>query len=132
MSINSKGDLKTAIQQLEQRKQFEKESLIAGINDFRESIKPVNILKNSLHQITAEPTLGKKILAAGAAIGAGIVTKKILRNSSKHAIRNIAGAALKSIAAAAFARSGDKIKGAVKNIFQRFSNRKVAKEKNIS
>ena len=128
MSINSKDELKTAIRQLEQRKVFEKESLIAGINDFRESIKPVNILKNSLHQISAEPSLGKKILAAGAAIGAGIVTKKILRHSSKKVIGNLAGTALKSIAAAVIAKSGEKFKGAVKNIFQKFSNRNASKK----
>jgi hypothetical protein len=93
-NINSAAELKLAISE----KQFElavqgellKEELFATF----ESLKPVNIIKNSLNEITSSPYLMENMLSAVVGLVGGYVSKKITIGTSHNIFRKIMGTAL--------------------------------------
>lgn len=122
MVINTQADLKVAILKLEEEKIRQKENLVLEVNRLKENLKPINLLKNSLQQVT-EPGVGKKILGVSALIGASVLSKKLAKISSRKIAGNLLGAVIKTAATGIAIKSGQTIKKGIGNIFRKLSRK---------
>jgi len=93
-NITCAAELKLAIseKQFEQEVQGEllKEEFLNAVN----SLKPVNIIKSTLSEITSSPYLIENMLGAVVGLVGGFVSKKIVLGTSHNIFRKLMGTAL--------------------------------------
>lgn len=94
-----------------------------------ESIKPINILKNTLHDVVTSPELKNLLLNNVIGLGSGYVSKKIISGISRHPLVNLVGSLLQMAVSANVAEHPDGIKTAGKNIFKFLFTKKNNREK---
>src|SRR6266542_6028153 len=93
-TISSAVSLRNAIQLLEA------EQVASGIilkEQFLltyESLKPVNILKNTLKEVATTPLLINNIIGTTVGLATGYLTKKVVIGASGNIFRNLLGAVL--------------------------------------
>lgn len=109
-NIKSLADLKTAILKLEEKEALEKEHLIANFNSFKESMKPMNLIKDGFNKITSQPGIVGSIFKTSLGLGAGLITKNLFWGKSRSVFKRIAGTAVKLGITGVVARNTDKIK----------------------
>lgn len=73
MDINNAVELKQAIALLEKNVDFKKRALIDQYHTTYESLKPANLIKNSVRKFAAKPGIVNKIVG----VGAGIMMRKL-------------------------------------------------------
>ena|ERR1035437_6622778 len=92
--ITCVAEIKIAIQNLEFEHEVQgqllKEQLLITI----ESLKPVNLIKSSLHEITSSPYLIDNMLGAVMGLAGGYVSRLITVGTSHNLFRKIAGSIL--------------------------------------
>ena len=122
-NITCAAELKLAIseKQFEQEVQGEllKEEFLNAVN----SLKPVNIIKSTLSEITSSPYLIENMLGAVVGLVGGFVSKKIAIGTSHNIFRKIMGTALQFGVTNLVAQHPEAIKNAgiliFKNIFHK-------------
>jgi len=90
-NINSKSDLDKAIYALTQLQSAQGELLKAQFERSIESLKPVNIIKNSFNEMVSSPDLLKNILSTSAGLISGYVSSKIFVGNSRNIFRKFIG-----------------------------------------
>jgi len=70
-------ELKNAILELEAKKIVSEEALKKQFHETVETLKPANILKNTVSEVTASPQFKHNILNLAVGLGAGYLTRKI-------------------------------------------------------
>lgn len=75
-----------------------------------ESMKPVNILKNTLKDFAAQPELKNDIFDGVAGIATGYLSKKLLVGTSNNPLKKIAGMLFQVAITALVAKNSSKIK----------------------
>lgn len=75
-----------------------------------ESMKPVNILKNTLKDFAAQPELKNDIFDGVAGIATGYLSKKLLVGTSNNPLKKIAGTLFQVAITALVAKNSSKIK----------------------
>jgi radical SAM superfamily enzyme len=78
MNIKNSADLKAAIQELENRKQLEKKQLVESFDGFKESLKPINLLKSTFNSVKETPGLGGLVVNTTLGMGAGLLSKRLM------------------------------------------------------
>jgi hypothetical protein len=78
--IENHEALQFAIEELENRLHTKKENLMIKLDELSEQLKPSNLILNSLHDITNQSQIGKKILFSTLGLGAAYVVKSILES----------------------------------------------------
>ena len=124
MEIQNSDDLQVAIKQLEERNTAEKEELKNNFNAFTESLKPMNLIKSTLHNVTSSPGLAGNLLKATVGMGAGILSKKLLVGHSTGILQKLAGSAIKVGIAGLVSKKSEKIKYAGLKILTRILGKK--------
>jgi hypothetical protein len=92
--ITSAVALKNAIQLLEADQAVKGQLLKEQFYLTYESLKPVNLIKNALHDISSSPYLIDNILSTSMGIASGFLTNKIFVGRSGNIIRNLLGTVL--------------------------------------
>ncbi|HBG23767.1 MAG: hypothetical protein A2X17_06550 [Bacteroidetes bacterium GWF2_41_61] len=90
-NINSKKDLEKAIYALAQLQSAQGELLKAQFERSIESLKPVNIIKNSFNNMVKSPDLLKNIISTSVGLTSGYVSNKIFVGNSRNIIRKFIG-----------------------------------------
>ncbi|PKP06227.1 MAG: hypothetical protein CVU10_01290 [Bacteroidetes bacterium HGW-Bacteroidetes-5] len=90
-NINSKKDLEKAIYALAQLQSAQGELLKAQFERSIESLKPVNIIKNSFNNMVKSPDLLTNILSTSVGLTSGYVSNKIFVGNSRNIIRKFIG-----------------------------------------
>jgi hypothetical protein len=93
-NITSAVELKNAIQLLEADQAVKGKLLKEQFYITYESLKPVNLVKNALHDISSSPYLVDNILSTSMGIASGFLTNKIFVGRSGNIIRNLLGTIL--------------------------------------
>lgn len=75
-----------------------------------ESLRPVNLIKNTLKEATASPTLKKGISSAAIGMASGYIVKKLLFRSSLNPIKIAAGLVMQTLATNLATKNSDNIK----------------------
>ena len=93
-NITSTAALRNAIQLLEVEHGIKGNLLKGQFYLTVESLKPVTLLKNALHDITASPKLIDNILSTTMGIASGFLTNRVFVGASGSLIRKLLGSVL--------------------------------------
>src|SRR5450432_568930 len=94
MEIKNSEDLKTAILELQDRKQREKQQLVENFHAFTESLTPINLIKSTFNRVKETPGITGTVLKATVGLGVGMLSKRFLLGKSPGFFRKIIGSAV--------------------------------------
>jgi hypothetical protein len=92
--INSSAQLKEAILQLEQQHTLDEHLVKEQFLLAYESMKPINLIKNTIEQVSASQELKDNLTSSAIGLGVGYVSKLAFVGFSHSPLRKIMGAAL--------------------------------------
>lgn len=124
MNIEGPVDLKAFIAELEEKKVVQEKMLIDHFNQTFDSLKPINMIKNTLRDIGGTPDLKANLLDATLGVGAGLLSKKLMIGSSTNFFRKISGTLVEFAIATVVAKNSDKIKTIGKGLINNFFEKK--------
>lgn len=117
-TISSAASLRNAIQLLEAEQTTRGILLKEQFLLTYESLKPVNILKNTLKEVTSSPNLINNIIGTTVGLATGYLSKKIVVGTSGNILRNLLGTVLQFGVTNVVSQHPDEIKSAGQSIFQ--------------
>ena len=118
--ITSIAELKNAIQLLKAEQATKEQLLKEQFCITYESLKPVNILKNTLNKVASSPYLIDNILGTAIGLTSGYLTKKLVVNTSGNIFRKLVGSVLQFGVTNLVAKNTETIKSFGKYIFKLF------------
>jgi len=118
--ITCAAELKIAIQTLKFEQDVQGKLLKEEFMITFESLKPANIIKNTLHDITQSPYLMDNALGAITGLVSGYLSKKIAVGTSHSLIRKIAGSLLQFGVTNLVAQHADTLKTVGNILIQKF------------
>jgi hypothetical protein len=92
--IHKASELKDAIAELEAKKIVTEEALKRQFHETLETLKPANILKNTVTEVSASPQFRHNILNLLLGLGAGYVSRKIMVGKKTGLLAKSLGTAL--------------------------------------
>lgn len=125
---NETAILMEKISLLEIRQAQELSLLREQLHSTYENLKPLNLIKSTLNEVTSSPELKDNLLNNVIGITTGFLSKKILVGATHNPIKRVAGAILEFAVANVVAKHSDTIK-ALGEVFLRriFGNRAKTK-----
>ncbi len=124
--IKSGEELKSAIADLEKKKEIEEASIKHEFKETYETYKPVNLLKNTLVEVSASPQFKHNILNIALGLGAGYLSRRLVVGRSAGLLKRVVGTALQFGVTSLIAKKGSindpqtqKKGGVLKRIFSR-------------
>ncbi len=124
--ISSTSDLKNAIQLLEVEQAHEEQLLKEQFLLAVESIKPINLIKSTFHNVASTPNLMNNLLGTTMGMGTGYLSKKIVVGGSGNIFRNIFGSLLQFGITRIVAQHPETIKSIGQFVFQNVLRKKKA------
>jgi hypothetical protein len=116
--MNSTSLLKERIQQLEYQQTEALSEIKLEFSNIYESVKPINIIKNTLESSLNMPEIKDKLIDSLLGLATGFVTKKILVKNGDTAMGKVLGTVVQFAVAALVAKNSDKLKEVSRNILQ--------------
>ncbi|MEO8086799.1 MAG: hypothetical protein ABI763_08270 [Bacteroidota bacterium] len=95
--VNSSDSLARAISLLEIKREEELHDLKSQFQITYESLKPMNVLKNTWKEITESPSIKTGISGTAVGIASGYIAKNILFGFTKNPIKKLAGIAIQAL-----------------------------------
>jgi len=123
-NITSSAELKNAILLLEDEQAVKGQLLKEQFFITYESLKPFNILRNALKEISSSPYLIDNILGTATGLATGYLSKKVFIGASANIIRKLIGSLLQLGVTNAVAKHPDGIKSLGQFIFQHIFHKK--------
>ena len=122
--ISSIAGLKNAIQVLEVQQRIKGHELKEQISLIYESLKPVNLIRNTLKDLFSSQYTTENI--SGAAMGAvsGLILKNILIGKSGNAFKRLFGSILQMGISKIISQNSEIIKSFIQSVFQYFFHKK--------
>lgn len=128
--ITSIAELKSAIELLEVEHALKGQLLKEQVYLTYESLKPINILKRTLNELTSSPYLIDNIPGTIMGLVSGYLSKKLFTGGSGNIFRKLLGSMLQFGVTNVVAKNSDVIKSTGLAIFQHFLQKKVMNSKN--
>jgi hypothetical protein len=126
-NITSVEGLKNAIQIIELEHEYKQQLLKEQFRLTFESLKPINIIKDTLHDITSSPYLVDNILGATVGLATGYISRKIVVGGSASLIRKLLGSVLQFGVTNVVSQHPESIKSIGQYIYQRILRKKGIK-----
>lgn len=123
-NITSKAGLKDAIQLLEAEQAIKGQLLKDQFYLTYDSLKPVNLLMNTLKEISSSPYLINNISGTAMGLAGGFLSKKMFVGTSDNLIRKLIGSILQFGVTNVVAQNSVIIKSVGQAIFQHFFRKK--------
>jgi hypothetical protein len=123
-NITSAAELKDAIQLLEAEQSIKGQLLREQLFLTYEGLKPVNLLKNALKEISSTPYLIDNISGTAMGLLGGFLSKKIFVGSSGNLIRKLIGSVLQIGVTNLVAQNSETIKSVGQALIQHFFQKK--------
>ncbi len=121
-------ELRTSIQALEVKQAEEGKLLKEQFKVTYESMKPANLIKNTLRDLTSDPSLKGDLFNTTLGLAAGFLSKKIIIGSTHNPLKQVAGTLLQMGISSLVAKNGDGIKSGLldllTNIFRKKEDEK--------
>jgi len=118
MKKNSPNDsLDEAIGLLETKRALELIQLQDHLNEVLESLKPINLIKDTIKKVTTSPDLKEGIGKTAIGIASGLLVKNIFFRKTRNPLKLIARTVLETIAAGIASNNSDKIKSTGQKLF---------------
>ena len=122
--ITSVTELREAILWLEIKQATEKQLLKEEFKTTFESLHPVNLIKKTLNDLTADPNFKGKLFNAALSIGAGYFSKKIMIGTTHNPLKRFLGAVLQVRVTKAVSENGENIKETIIHLLSKLFNNK--------
>jgi hypothetical protein len=126
-NINSTAELKNEIQFLEVDLELKGKLLNEQFHLTYESLKPVNILKRTMNEVSSSPYLIDNILSTGLGLATGYISRKIVIGSSGNIFRKLIGSVLQFGVTNIIAQNPVVIKTVGQFIIQHIFSKKLGK-----
>lgn len=123
-NINSAAELKDAIQLLEAEQSIKGQLLREQLFLTYEGLKPVNLLKNALKEISSTPYLIDNISGTAMGLLGGFLSKKIFVGVSGNLIRKLFGSVLQIGVTNLVTQNSEIIKSVGQALIQHFFQKK--------
>jgi hypothetical protein len=123
-NITSATELKNAIQRLEVEQAIQGQQLKEHFYLAYESIKPVNLLRNTLHEVTSSPYLLDSILGTAVGLATGYLSRLAVVGASGNLIKKLFGSVLQLGVTNTVAQHPGAIKSIGQYIFQHILRKK--------
>lgn len=128
-TINSTAGLRASIQLLEVENSIKGQLLMDQLFITYESLKPVNLLKYTLNEISSSPNIIDNLSGTAMGLLSGYLSKKVIVGSSGNIIRKIIGSLLQFGVTNIVAQNSDFIKSFGLTLFQHFIHRNEVSSK---
>ncbi|MEI7675641.1 MAG: hypothetical protein WCJ03_02575 [Bacteroidales bacterium] len=122
--ISSTSELKNAIQLLEISRAIKADQLKEEFYLVYESLKPANLLKNTINEVVSSPYLIDNILGAALGLATGYLSKKMVVGKSINIIRQLVGTLMQVGVTSAISQNVISIKSYAETLFQQFFHKK--------
>ncbi|MFH2144171.1 MAG: hypothetical protein ABIJ97_17220 [Bacteroidota bacterium] len=119
-NITTTTELKKAIQVLEIEQAIQGQLFIDQFNLTYESLKPINLIKSTIKEISSSPILVDNLLG----VASGYLTKKIIVGGSENIIRKLIGTVLQVGVSKLVSRHPESIKSVGQFIYQQIFSKK--------
>jgi hypothetical protein len=129
-NITSIAGLKDAIQVLEAEQSIRGQLLKDQLFLTYESLKPVNLIRNTLKEISSSPYLIDNIPGTIMGLASGYISKKVFTGASGNIFRKLLGLILQFGVTNVVTRNSEVIKSVGLSVFQHFLQKKVMNSKN--
>jgi hypothetical protein len=129
-NITSSVELRKAIQLLEEEELIKRQILKEHLKITFESLRPINLLKNTLKDISASPELIDNIIGNVAGLATGYLSNRLFVGSSGNVFRKIIGAVLQLGVSGFVARHSDAIKSFGQSMLHYFLRKKETNSEN--
>ena len=123
-AINTIAGLKESILLLEVEQSIKGQLLKDQLFITYESLKPVNLLKYTLREISSSPNVIDNLSGTAMGLIGGYLSKKIIVGSSGNIVRKLIGSILQFGISNVVAQNSDLIKSFGYTLFQHFTQRK--------
>ncbi len=127
--ISTSGDLKIAIQQLELQQAEELSLLKIEVLKTAESLKLINIIKDTFKEAVAIPDLKTGIINSAIGLTTGILAKKVILGKTLNPLSKLLGVALEMFVANKVSKNAGEIKSIGNNIMKKIFNQEPKMEK---
>jgi hypothetical protein len=117
---------------LQNKQTRELELFKAQLHVTYESLKPLNIIKNTFHEITSSPGIKNNVISNVAGLTTGYLAKKILIRSSGNPLKRIIGTLLEFAIAGVVAKNSGALQSKGKTILHNLLNHKNETKKELS
>ena len=124
--ITPADELRNAILLMETEQDIKEQLLREQFRLTYESLKPINLIKSTIHDIASSPYLLDNILGAVVGLASGYISKKAVVGSSNSVFRKLLGTVLQFGVTNLVAHNPDTIKKVSRNIFQLLFQKKEA------
>ncbi|MGA1977046.1 MAG: hypothetical protein ABSG89_04240 [Bacteroidales bacterium] len=122
--ISSALALQDAIQLLESEQEVKKQLLKEQFFITYESLKPLNLLKSAISDLTSSPYITDDLSGSAIGLATGYLTKKIFVGTSGNLVRKLIGSILQFGVANIVAQHSETIKSIGQTIFHHFLHNK--------
>lgn len=94
-----------------------------------ESIKPVNLIKSVLHEVTASPEIKNDMASNVIGLGTGFLSKKLLVDGSHSPVKRVIGTVVQFAIANLVSKHSDTIKTIGSNLLKHFFNKQKSQKR---
>lgn len=122
-NITNMAELKLKIQQLENKQSSEIQGLKEQFQNTYESLKPINLIKNSIEEIISTPISTDNVSGSLIGVASGYLTKKIVTGKSNNLFRNVFGTLLQLGVTNVISKHPDAVKSASDFLYQYILNK---------
>lgn len=122
--ITSITELKSAIQELEYQQVNEWPVLKEQFLNTYENMKPINLVKNALNDLTTSPDLKGDLLNTTLSLAAGFISKKIAVGTTHNPLKQLLGTLLQMGVTSIVSKNADGIKSTTMNIINNIFSKK--------
>ena|SRR5665648_206788 len=124
-NITSVIEIKEAIRLLEERQAAEGQVLKEHFFVVVDSVKPLNLIKNTLHDVTTSPDLLSNMLSTTIGLAAGYLTNRTLVRSTGGVLKKLLGTVIQFGVTTAFIKNPETVKSLGHNFIQRLLSKKA-------
>jgi hypothetical protein len=110
MKIKNSKELEARITELQKRKVIQESLLISQVNTTVDSLKPINLIRNTFSNIRETPEVRNNILKSIAGFGLGMLTKRLFIGKSKSLVSKMLSTGLELGMAKAAVKQTDKLR----------------------
>ncbi len=126
--ITSVIELRESIRLLEIKHKNEGLLLKEQFNISVESIKPINLIKNTISQLITQPDFKADLMKTTLSLAAGYLSKKMVVGSTHNPFKQMLGTLLQMGVTSIVSKNADGIKSTISNVITNFLHKKEVQE----
>lgn len=122
--ISSVDEIRASIVLLELEQTYKRELVKIEFLETYEKLKPVNLIKNKIKSVLADPDLKSNLLTSAMSIAAGYLTKKAVVGQTHNPLKKLFGTLLQIGVTRLVAKNSENIKSTGKSVYQNLFSEK--------